>query len=67
MADLQARLEEAETKVKNNSNANILDDEIECILHEFEQAEYSNIIIIESISLFSKVFQIVGYHSLIIH
>ncbi|KAI7861029.1 SH3-binding, glutamic acid-rich protein-domain-containing protein [Circinella umbellata] len=48
MLELQTRLEEAETKVKNNSNANMMDDEIERILHEFEQAEHSHAVQIET-------------------
>ncbi|KAI9250519.1 SH3-binding, glutamic acid-rich protein-domain-containing protein [Phascolomyces articulosus] len=49
MADLQTRLQEAETKVKNNSNAAMMDDEIERILHEFEQAEHSHAVQIETL------------------
>ncbi|KAL1929397.1 hypothetical protein VTP01DRAFT_1535 [Rhizomucor pusillus] len=47
MAALKKRLEEAETKLKNNP-AN-MDDEIERILNEFEQAEHSHAVQIENL------------------
>ncbi|KAI9488894.1 SH3-binding, glutamic acid-rich protein-domain-containing protein [Zychaea mexicana] len=49
MSDLQSRLQEAETKVKKSSNAAMMDDEVERILHEFEQAEHSHAVQIETL------------------
>ncbi|KAI9312009.1 SH3-binding, glutamic acid-rich protein-domain-containing protein [Dichotomocladium elegans] len=42
MAKLQTRLQEAETKLKSSSNEELMEDEIERILREFEAAEHSH-------------------------